>query len=212
MRPLQPPSVIGRSRGFLRTARERGVILVVTMLMLMVISLVGVATMQNSAVEESITGSLQDQTLALQAAEAAMRDAWFDIQNTCASSSSNCTLRTGGIVGGTNFGDASSTSGTCSSTGLCMPSGTYPNYGQISVSNWSSLNPVTYGTYTMSAAPNPSNLSQQPQYVIEAMCSPDSTVSVGGVGCPRWYYRVTARGWGKRATTFVTLQAIYRPQ
>jgi Tfp pilus assembly protein PilX len=53
-------------------------------------------------------------------------------------------------------------------------------------------------------------VSQRPQYVIEALCTPDSTTSIGGIGCPKYYYRITSRGFGGSANTQVTLQMIVR--
>ena len=50
----------------------------------------------------------------------------------------------------------------------------------------------------------------QPQYVIEALCTPDSSSSLGGVGCPKYYYRITARGYGGNSNTQITLQMVVR--
>ena len=94
-----------------------------------------------------------------------------------------------------------------------MPKGTYPNYLLLNpaATTWTTLNPVAFGTYTMGATDKKFPLvAQQPQYVIEALCTPSSGASLGGAGCPNYLYRVTARGFGGNVNTLVTLQMIAR--
>ena len=120
------------------------------------------------------------------------------------------------ITGATSFGDGSSTAGSCSTAGLCLPNGTYPNYPPLNIANWSAAGsgavfPVAFGTYTLAVSDSRfPQVNQQPQYVIEALCTPDFTTSLGGAGCPKYYYRITARGFGGNATTQTTLQMVVR--
>lgn len=59
---------------------QRGVVLVVSLLLLLVMTIIGLASMETSTLEEKMTGNLRDQSLAFQAAESALRDAesWLD--------------------------------------------------------------------------------------------------------------------------------------
>ena len=207
--------------------RQSGAVLVVALLFLLIITMLGVSSMQSTTGEERMSGNVRDTNNAMQAAEAALRDAWFDINGVCAPGSTSCNPRAPAISGATSFGDGTATAGSCSSTGLCLPIGSSPNYTQLGITNWTSsgagaVYPINFGTYTMAGtdrkfpvAVGTSDLevklaSQQPQYVIEALCSPDSLSSVGRVGCPKYHYRVTARGYGGNSNTQVTLQMVVR--
>lgn len=224
--------------------RQAGAVLVVALLFLLIITMLGVTSMQSTTSEERMSGNTRDWNNALQAAEAALRDAWYDINGICApgaggACAAGTPLRNPVISGATYFGNGSATAGTCSSTGLCLPNGTFPHYTLLDISGWPNgaagpVYPVTFGTYTLSAgstnifatvasalASTMASQSQQlvvkqPQYVIEALCMPDSTASLGGVGCPKYYYRITARGYGGardnsgNASTRVTLQMMVR--
>lgn len=54
---------------------ERGAALVVSLIFLLILTLLGVGTLQTSILEERIAGNLRSKTLAFEAAEAAIRDA-----------------------------------------------------------------------------------------------------------------------------------------
>ncbi len=55
--------------------RQQGVVLVISLLMLLLMTLIGVSSMRGALMEERITGNVQDHNVALQAAEGALRDA-----------------------------------------------------------------------------------------------------------------------------------------
>jgi type IV pilus assembly protein PilX len=199
--------------------RQAGAVLVVALLFLMIITMLGVASLQSTSSEERMAGNARDSNTALMAAEAALRDAWYDINGACAPGAASCTKRTPPISGSTNFGDGTAAPGTCSSRGLCLPNGTFPNYTLLNITNWSSsgagaVNPVAFGSYTSAgtAAERIPQVATQPQYIIEALCMPSSGASVGsgGGGCPNYVYRITARGFGGNSNTQVTLQMIVR--
>lgn len=191
-------------------AHQSGAVLVVALMFLLIITMLGITTLQSTTAEERMGGNTRDWNNALQAAEGALRDGWFDVSGNCATGTTGCSPRNPAISGATNFGGSAGTAGTCSSTGLCLPNGTYPNYTQLDISNWSAVNPVTFGTYTLAPGATLFPQTQQPQYIVEALCTPDSTSSLGGAGCPKYYYRITARGFGGATTTQVTLQMIAR--
>lgn len=52
---------------------QRGAILVVALFMLLLLTIIGVSSMRGTALQESMAGSMRDSSLALQAAEAALR-------------------------------------------------------------------------------------------------------------------------------------------
>jgi len=53
---------------------QSGAVLFVSLIMLLVLSVIGVTAMQTTTLEEKMAGNLRDQTLAFQAAEAALRE------------------------------------------------------------------------------------------------------------------------------------------
>ncbi len=61
--------------------QQRGAVLIVSLIMLLVMTLLGVSSMKGSAMEEKMTRNLHDKNLAFQAAEAALRAAEQDIQD-----------------------------------------------------------------------------------------------------------------------------------
>ena len=60
--------------------RQRGVVLFVALIMLLVMTLIGVTGMQNSSMEEKMVSNVRDIELSFQAAEAALREAETSLQ------------------------------------------------------------------------------------------------------------------------------------
>lgn len=57
-----------------RLASERGAVMIVTLIMLLVLTLLGTAAARMALMEERMTGNTQDRNVAFEAAEAALRD------------------------------------------------------------------------------------------------------------------------------------------
>lgn len=185
----------------------RGFVLIVSLMFLVVLTLLGVSIMNTNTLGERMTGYSIDRQVALQAAEAALRDAERDL------------LFSGRIAGTTGFVAG------CSSDGLCLPEtdGT-PIWTDLELGSnqgWlqgdDATPSVSQGTFTNP----PGNLAElpavaaQPRYIIEAVTIAGGTGGSLRVGfAPQQsnlVYRVTAVGFGRRATTRVILQAIYKP-
>ncbi|MEE8428744.1 MAG: PilX N-terminal domain-containing pilus assembly protein [Gammaproteobacteria bacterium] len=56
-------------------SRQRGVVLVVSLMILLVMTVIGITATQSSSLEERMAGNARDHNLAFQAAESAIRDA-----------------------------------------------------------------------------------------------------------------------------------------
>lgn len=56
-------------------ARQRGAVLITSLIFLIIITLIGITAMQNAVLEERMAGNMHDRNLAFQSAEAALRDA-----------------------------------------------------------------------------------------------------------------------------------------
>lgn len=65
-----------RSLGNLKSRRrQRGVVLIVSLIMLLVVTLLAVSSMQGTALEEKMAGNTRDRNLAFQTTESAVREA-----------------------------------------------------------------------------------------------------------------------------------------
>lgn len=173
---------------------QRGSVLIVTLMILVILTILGIAAMSSSTQEEKMSGGAMDQNIAFQAAESGLRDAEQYIFSSLTSTSAFSTGCTGG---------------------LCLPSITASNVWETV--DWTGSIPLTYGAST--AAAPVSGVLNQPKYIIELL--PDLPASPGnslsstlrssstGDGTA---FRITAMGWGKQVGTQVMLQSIYVKQ
>jgi type IV pilus assembly protein PilX len=191
-------------------ARERGAVLIVALLFLVILTMLGVTAMSSTTMEERMAGNTRDSNLALEAAEAALRDAVRDIYG---AAYVGVNSRAGGVKP-SFFGDAVRTLGSCGSTGLCLPA--YQSVGETDSKlpaapavDMTAAPSVEYGTYTN--APKLQGLAMQPRYIIENFCLVDQTGvgSIGGTFCNPNYYRITARGYGMNPNSQVTVQEVF---
>jgi type IV pilus assembly protein PilX len=193
------PIAISRLPAPFRPARknERGTALIVAMLFLVILAMLGISAMSGTTLEEKMSSNARDRNLAMQAAEAALRDGERDL--------SNATSR---VTAATQFTSAC-TNGLClttctSTTPLTCPSATLSN-----LSN--SLKSAYFGQYVSAELPiqGPAN---QPTYMIElltgnAALNPASPAPPPGT--TNRLFRITAQSQGQNTNTAVTLQEIY---
>ena len=198
--------------------RERGAILIITLMFLVLLTIVGVASISSSTLEEKMAGNLRAQYPAFQAAESALRDAEIDLEAGIGG--------TGNRDGVTKIGMGIAYFATpCSAAfteGVCMqpatPAGTYQTEIVTAASwDWTSITKtVEYGTYTGAArlcasdtfpACSPVVLFRQPRYVIEYL---EEKIDLPATAPLTRHFRITARGWGANQSTTVTLQTVYK--
>jgi len=181
--------------------RQRGLSLVTTMVLMMATLGLGVAVMGVNAMEERMIANTKDRDLALQAAEAALRDAEQDVAS--------------------NISPATAFNDTCTS-GLCTPPSQRDNLGALASLpvddsrlgfDWTvDANVRRYGQFTGSA--DFPSVAAQPRYVIEKFSflgtpAGESVVLGSEPTAPGVGYRITARAVGARPETVVVLQSIY---
>ena len=177
------------------TNKQRGTALIVSLLILIVLTILGVAAMSTNTMEEKMAGNSRKIDLAFQAAESALRDAQIDLTKNPLS-----------------FPSPSSPN-PCSPNGLCTPSTTgTPVWDTV---NWST-SARTYGVYThvyTGSAPIPN--MPQPVYIIEKMppvVTPGSSLGQKSYNSqPPQVYRITSRATGPGGVAVVELQSVYRP-
>ena len=181
--------------------RQRGISLVTTLVLMLATLGLGVAVMGVNVMEERMIANTKDRDLALQAAEAALRDAEQDVAS--------------------NVSPATAFNDTCTN-GLCTPPSQRDSLGPLAAVpvddarlgfDWTvDANVRRYGQYT-GAAQFPS-VTAQPRYVIEKFSflgtpAGESVVLGAEPVAPGVGYRITARAVGARPETVVVLQSIY---
>lgn len=184
----------------LRRARQRGVSLVVVLLFLIMLTLAALAASTMSLTSERLARNSRDETIALQAAEAALRDARNDI-------SANRML-----VGYTG---ASATCDTANFRGYCLPATSGQQVWDLYIEDTSRSVELGEMTGLTAAQKMPlasliqsNGVSKQPRYVIEPL--PDLANNDLAAGETKFVYRITAIGYGANPSTRVLVQEVVR--
>lgn len=183
---------------------EGGFVLVTALMFLVALTVLGMSIMGTNTLEERLAGYFRDRQLAFESAEAALREAERDLLYGSRSISGEM-----GFVSG------------CSSDGLCLPatdgSPVWVDLQDANDSGWmkgtGSSKSVKYGTYSKPASAALVHVAQQPRYVIEVLSVVPAGTSQKIGFAPKassYVYRVTAVGFGRRVSTRVMLQAMYR--
>jgi type IV pilus assembly protein PilX len=183
-----------------RARSQRGLSLITTLLFMVAALVLGVSVMGVNVMQERIIGNTKDRDFALQAAEAALRDAEQDISVN--------------IKPDTGF-TAACTDGLCTPPTQISPlpaTAALPVDKQPGFSWATAANVRTYGQFTLATALP--GVSQAPVYVIEKLgnlgsASGESAVLGSEASAPGVGYRITARATGARAETVVFLQSIF---
>ena len=203
-----------RAHPFPRRSRQSGAVLIVSLLFLVILTILGITAMTGTTLEHRMAGNTRDYAVALQAAEAALRDAHRDVNPRPNETGRNTPVTSyGNGVAGT-CGSAASNKGLCLALPQVEGASGYilPATVDLNVQPY-----ATYGDYTgaaklrgIVAGVGDTLLPNQPRYWVESLCGiepPGETVSTG-ITCG--FRRITARGYGINPNTQVTLQEVYR--
>ena len=193
---------------------EGGFVLVTALVFLVALTVLGVSVLGVNSLEEKMLGYSRDRQVALQAADAALRDA-------------ERYLLSGSIIGETNFlADCSDGKGLYQIRTSGLPIWAELEYGSsckddawagkssaVDAANGKSFK---YGTLSSGVSEfkldSSRGVASQPRFIIEVLTISSGSRKVGfGAASQRYVYRVTAVGFGQRLTTRVLLQAVYRP-
>jgi type IV pilus assembly protein PilX len=172
--------------------RERGISLVIVLLFLVIMTALGATAIRTATVEEKMSGNERDRQIAFEAAEASLRDgerAIVAVLNSASGFAAGCP------------------------TGLCVPSANAtPQWYTV---DWNSATPRVYGSQSGAGAYPVTDVARAPRYIIELLpdmpplpgCTAvmNARASCTG-GTP---FRITAVGWGRRASTQVMLQSVF---
>lgn len=189
--------------------RERGAALIISLILLVLITLVGVASLRNVVLEERMSANYYDRSLAFQAAEAGLRAGEAVAEAQAAATPKHAQAIALGYPA-----DATQCSSTCSG-GLCSPPGEPPSAGPPATEatfhcegRW---NMATFtGWVEATGVTLTSQAGGKPQYFVEYLgntfpCNPNDAASPKN--CAR--YRVTARSQAGADRAEVILQSVY---
>ncbi len=191
---MRTPPLPNASRQTAR--RERGAVLVVGLVLLLVLTLAGVVLARMQTTEERMSRNEANHQLALQAAEAALRDAETNLNNG--------TYQALGFAG--------------TSPGLYTLIPGDPSVADtLYAANWSAAamaaNPtLAYAGPALSAVPMPA----APQFIIEelpAVASGSESLNAqkySPSSAPPDTYRITVRAWGGDNTATATLESVFQ--
>ncbi len=164
-------------------SQQSGVVLMVSLVMLLMLSIIGVSGSQVTTLEEKMAGNSLDQNIAFQAAEAALREGELVIKNSITANKSNFTTS------------------PVNANGLHL---TTEGLDYKADTSWAAAESVAFAT----AIPS---VSAQPRYYIEYISDKPSNPADPGSD-PVSFFRVTARGTGRQSTTRVFLQSYFGKQ
>lgn len=191
--------------------RQRGIALVVSLVLLIMVLLLGVSAAQLSLQSEKAARSERDRNVAFLAAEDALKDAEHDVDD------SGDPARRAAFATGDGFAAACGGSGGAydSSAGLRVraPAAATPVWQAVDLSGMEDGGGCTaiHGAYTGAAMPVGEGFLpfKKPRYLIERMqChQPGDDASAGAA--PHYCYRVSAIGFGAMPETEVVLQSVY---
>lgn len=171
--------------------RQKGAVLVVGLLILLVMTLVGVTTMQTTRVEEKMAGNVRDRNMAFQAAESALRDAEEYIEGLASVSGFASAAPSKGLYG-LNYSEGINFSSPASSTWDNNSSRVYSRtLGSVNTAPRYMIKIKSQGSSGLTGALNIQGYGKQ---------NPSSQAII---------FRITARGTGGTDNSMVFLQTYY---
>lgn len=173
-----------RARRPLLSSRQDGAVLVLGLVLLLILTLIGVSTMQGSVFDEKMAGNTRDRNFAFQASESALRDGELWLLNSSSEPLSDVTGSSG--VWGLNDPGA----------GDWWENGGGP---------WGNTAPSVVTLIGID------NIQAQPQRIIEytRFVGDELDATTSGPPPGKAYYRVTSKATGGTDSAIVQLQSMY---
>ena len=195
--------------------RQRGVTLVIVLMLLVIVTQLGVGAARIALLGERTTRNERDYQIAWQAAEAALMDAQFDIRGPNSGSAQRVALFTPENT--SNFVPGCNTSAEF--RGMCAPSEGKPVWAQVDfLDDGADAPTVAYGTFTGRAFDSGTTgvkPARAPRYMIEVVRDQTpmgSAASNTGSKAAPIMYRITSMGFGPREDVQVVLQIAFKKE
>ena len=196
----------------MKTRSCQGHVLVVSLVLLLAITTIGIASIGDVTINERVATNYRDSNLSFQAAEAALREGeiraetlavthlWTNFINTCTGNDCFTPVCNNGLCFSGNYTSANS----CTTVPPATPIWEIP-------STWSS------NGVAATVATNFPNLVESPKYIIEFMCfvpvdpdtNPNPTSNYPGVDWS-YMYRVTGYSLGEGGSSTIAVQSTYK--
>lgn len=164
---------------------QRGSVLIVSLIFLLLLTIIGVGAMQSATLQERMAGNTRDSNTAFQAAEAATRAAEKYLESASVGPFD-------GTKGMYRYCAAGETSTECDQ----------PDWSNRKSTGW------------VKRAGTLEDVSEQPEYIIQqmpVMADPQGSLAADESAAQTLeFYRVTARGFGTSSNTMVVIQTMYR--
>lgn len=186
------------------SAKQRGATLIIALVLLLVVTIIGVAGMKTTAVEEKMSGSFRDHQLSFESAEQALLEGENFIETTdfvFANYTASCS---NGLCF-TGAWDSANPNASC-------------NLNSTGTDVWVKTSGTNYWNNSRTVSDVLAGVGQPPQYMIEFLChAPTSTSTtlppyVAGTGWEAQHgllFRITALGTGGSNKARVMLQSTY---
>ena len=171
-----------------RPARQQGVVLAISLIMLLIMVVIGLASMQSTTLQEKMAGNYRDQNLSFQATELALREGETWIGHLTAEPPLAVTA--------------------CTPT--CNVWDTNALFAALSVTSY--LDETLWGnSQARPATVTPPGVASAPEFFVEFQKYKRDRLNIGqqADSSVRIYYGVVAQGVGGRATTRSVLQSTY---
>ena len=179
-------------------SKQKGAVLIISLVLLLVMTLLGLSSMQSTSLEERMAGNERHANVAFQAAEAALRagEGWLNGQNSAPDDAA----------------DGSSTVWTLDAPELmpATPSSSDPWWKEWDDTGWATYGTVYTGTLSLASDINLNNA--RPRFVIEQIgVVSDGSLTIGTQNDfgGRSFYQVTSRGTDVSGRIQVLLRSTY---
>lgn len=177
--------------GILIRTRESGVVLFMSLIMLLIITVLGLSSVQTTSMQERMARNSRDTNLAFQAAESAIKDAEAVVEDLASLSA---------------FDEADANE-----------NGLYYQVAYDEVDNWHSVDWEAEGGNFITADTSITNVAAQPKYIVEhvkTVISDEDRLNLDNVGQDTGsgraqIFRVTVYGTGGTDTAHVMIQSTY---
>lgn len=172
---------------------QRGAVLIVSMLILLVMTIIGVTAMQSTTLEEKMAGNMRERNTAFQSAESALREGEQEVENlfSIGAFTSDCST----------YKHVAKTDLSCT-----------PAFNEYDATTWSGSRSKAYtGASLGSGVPNP-RFFIQIVADLEGGGPKDPTLggySEKGTGGQVKAFRIVARGTGVSGTSSVLIESTY---